>query len=141
MKILIIHGPQLSLLGKVSSHNKSQLTLDKLNKSIRKYAEDKSVELKIFHHFDRKSCLKTIISNRNSVDGVIFNLGGMTRDFYDMKEILAITEIPVVEVMIEDFPFAKENFEHSALKEVAGKRIFGKGIDIYEKAIAFFAQK
>lgn len=141
MKILIIHGPQLSLLGKVSSHNKSRLTLDKLNKHIRKTFTKNEVEFKIFQHFDRKSCVKSIISNRNSVDGVILNLGGMAREFFDLQEILAITQLPVVEVMIEDFPFAKENFENSAINEIAKKRIFAKGIEAYEEAIKFFTQQ
>ena len=44
MKVLILHGPNMNLLGLFS---KDRLTLDKLNKSIRKFANDKSIEIKI----------------------------------------------------------------------------------------------
>ena len=138
MKILIIHGPHLSLLGKVSSFNKSQLTLDKVNRQLKRIANENGIELKIFQHFDQKNILKSVLTNRNDVDGMILNLGGMGRGFYALKEMLAIVDKPIVEMILSEFPFSDENFAESAIKDVVKKRIYEKGLKAYEKALGYF---
>jgi len=141
MKILIIHGPQLSLLGRVSSQNNSKLTLDKLNKHIRIFANKMDLEIKIFHHFSQKEIIKSLISNRNEIDGIIMNIGGMGRDAYALKEILGVNQIPLVEVALSEYPFSEENFNNSVLKDIAEKRIYKNSLNAYEEALEFFYNK
>jgi len=137
MKILIIHGPHLSLLGNVSSLNKSKLTLDKVNRQLKRKANDNGIELKIFQHFDQKAILKSVLTNRKDVDGMILNLGGMGRGFFTLQEMLAIIDKPIIEVMLSEFPYSKENYAESAIKDVATKRIKKKGLKAYEDALDF----
>ncbi|MBN2280589.1 MAG: type II 3-dehydroquinate dehydratase [Candidatus Marinimicrobia bacterium] len=141
MKILVIHGPHLSLLGKVSSLNKSKLTLDKVNRQLKRTAGEKGIELKIFQHFEEKAVLKSVLANRNDMNGIILNLGGMGRGFYALQEMLAIIHKPVVEVVLSEFPFSKESYAESAIKDVAAKRVIEEGLRAYEEALDFFINK
>lgn len=141
MRILILHGPQLSLLGKVSSQNKSRLTLDKVNRHIKKIARDNGLSLHIFHLFARKNVLKTVLTNRNNIDAIVMNLGGMARDFYALQEMLAIIQVPVVEIALSEFPLSKETFDHSAIREIAVHRIYDKGLTAYDKALSYLINK
>jgi len=138
MKILIIHGPHLSLMGKVSSKNSSRLTMDKVNRHLRKKAGEKGLEVKIFQHFGPKNILKTLLANRKDVDGIIINIGAMARGFYALQEMLAIIDLPVVELMLSEFPFSRENFDYSAIKEVADKRIYENGLEACDEALDYF---
>ncbi len=140
MKILVIHGPHLSLLGKISATNKIKLTLSKIDRFLRKLANEQSVDLKIYQQFSRKNILKILLSNRNAVDGIILNLGGMGRDFYALQEYLAIIKLPVVEITLSEFPFSKITHQKSAIKKVAEKRIYKKGLSAYEEALDFFTK-
>jgi len=141
MKILILHGPHLSLLGKVSRRTQSRLTLDKVDRHIKEIARKNELDLKIFHLFGQKNVLKTVLTNRNKVDAVIINLGGMARGFYALQEMLAIINLPVVEVTLSEFPLSKEMFEHSAIGEIAVHRIYDKGLVAYEKALNYLITK
>lgn len=131
----------MAFLGNVSTLNNSRLTLGKVNKFLRAKAIAKGISLKIFHHFSHKQILKSLISNRNEVDGMILNFGGMSRSFYSAKEILAVINKPVVEVALAEFPYSKENFNKSSIKEVSQKRIYKNGLDAYSESLDYFLEK
>ena len=91
MKVLIIHGPNMNLLGLFS---KNRLTLDKLNKSIRKFAHSKSIHIKILQTNDESKYVNYIHRNRNKVDAYILNLGGLHPNSFIIKETLEIINLP-----------------------------------------------
>ena len=62
MKLLIIHGPNMNLLG---SFSKDRLTLDKLNRSIRKFARESNFEVKIYQTHDKAKYVTLLQRNRN----------------------------------------------------------------------------
>ena len=72
MSLLIIHGPNMNLLG---SFSKNRMTLDKLNRNIKNFVKPKNVKLKIFQTHDVNKYITLIQRNRNKVDGIILNLG------------------------------------------------------------------
>ncbi len=91
MKVLIIHGPNMNLLG---SFSKNRLTLDKLNRSIRKLAHSKSIECKIFQTHDESKVTTLLQRNRNKVDCIILNLGAWHPSSYLIKDTLSLTKKP-----------------------------------------------
>lgn len=131
MKILVIHGPNLPLLGKVSVKTGTRLTQDKLNKTLRREAQIAGVELKIYQLCDEARILKTISRNRNQVSGVLICPGALARSAISLRELLGIVELPVVEVCLEEFPFSAETFEQSVLKDVVMARFLGSGAGPY----------
>ena len=135
MKILAIHGANLPLLGKVSSGNKSKLTLDKVDKFLKNEAKSVACELKIHQLYDESKIIRYISSNRNQVDGILLSIGAMSRNFYTLKELLQIIEIPVAEIFLSEYPCSKDNHQKSVLTKVAKVRIFDQGIDAYKNGL------
>ncbi len=135
MKILVIHGPNMSLLGKVSVNTKTRLTLDKLNRYLRREAQTLGVDLKIYQLCDEARILKTVSRNRNEVAGILINPGSLSRTVYSLLELLAIIKIPTVEVCLKEFPFSEEAFAESVLKDISRARFLGTGADPYLKGL------
>ena len=71
MNILILHGPNLNMLGVKSSTNNETLTLDKLNKKLRLHVRNSNVKLKIMQTHKEYIALNFIQRNRNKADGLI----------------------------------------------------------------------
>ena len=68
MKILIIHGPNLNLFGLWSSKNNQTITLDKINRHIRKYVRNKNIQVKIIQTHNETKIVSYIQNNRNKID-------------------------------------------------------------------------
>jgi len=108
MKVLVIHGPNMNLLG---SFSKNRLTLDKLNRSIRKLARTKEVECKIFQTHEEARVITLLQRNRNKVDGVILNLGPWHMSSSIIKDTLSIIKIPYL--IAEQSNQSKEYIENT----------------------------
>ena len=135
MKILVIHGPNLPLLGKVSARTGTRLTLDKVNSSLRKKARELGVEINIFQFYDERHMLKAISTHRNDMDGLLLSPGALSRSCFALRELLAIVSIPTVELHLMDLPFAAESFADSVLKDIIQQRFILPGPEAYPKAL------
>ena len=99
MKILIIHGPNLNLLGIWSSKNEStRLTLDKVNQGIRKYIRDKDIEVKILQSNSEDKIVSYIQKNRNKIDGIIMTPGPLQKSGYILNDLLKLLETPFITI-------------------------------------------
>ena len=99
MKILIIHGPNLNLLGLWSSKNDSnRLTLDKVNQGIRKYIRGKDIEIKILQSNSEDKIVSSIQKNRNKIDGIIITPGPLQKSGYILNDLLQLLEIPFITI-------------------------------------------
>lgn len=93
MKLLIIHGPNMNLLG---SFSKDRLTLDKLNQSLRRFVKSLDLKLKIIQTHDINKYVTLIQRNRNKVDGIILNFGPLHSQSELLEDTLFITKVPFV---------------------------------------------
>ena len=91
MKALIIHGPNMNLLGHFSEN---RLTLDKLNRSIRKIGLTKNIECKIFQTHDEAKVATLLQRNRNKIDFIVLNLGAWHPCGYIIKDTLSLVKKP-----------------------------------------------
>ena len=112
MKVLIIHGPNMNLLGKYSD---KKVTLDKLNRSIRRHSQKINLTVKIYQTHDEKKFISLLHSNRNKVDGFIINLGAWHPIAYVFRETLHILNLPyyIVEHLSDHIE------EHNSLLELS----------------------
>ena len=112
MKVLIIHGPNMNLLGKYSY---KKVTLDKLNRAIRRHSQKINLTVKIYQTHDQKKFISLLHSNRNKVDGFIINLGAWHPTAYVFRETLNILSLPyyIVEHLSDHIE------EHNALLELS----------------------
>ena len=91
MKLLIIHGPNMNLLGSFSNN---RLTLDKLNRLIRKFAHQNNVDVKIYQTHDEAKYVSILHRNRNKIDGMLLNLGPWNADSNIIHQTLSIIKKP-----------------------------------------------
>tara|TARA_Y100000746_G_C15443419_1_gene423932 strand:- start:343 stop:750 length:408 start_codon:yes stop_codon:yes gene_type:complete len=94
MKLLILHGPNMNLFGIRSSKAGKNITLDKINKHIRKYIRDKKIEVKILQTHNEVKAVSYLHSNRNNFDGLILTPGIWQKSGYILKDTIDIIEIP-----------------------------------------------
>lgn len=135
MKILVIHGPNTPLIGKITAGTDKRLTLDKIDKSLRSRSKELELEIKILQYYNESKIVKIISQNRNSVNGILINPTSLSLTCYSIREIISITKIPTVEVILKEFPFSNEYYKKSVLKEVVSDRIYDSGIYAYIKGL------
>jgi len=136
MKILIVNGPKLNLLGtrapqiygNVSFEDYFETLKDEFKMDLSYFQSDNEQEL--------ISALKT-----SSADGIIINAGSYTHSSVSLRDCIASISIPVVEVHISNIS-ARESFRHeSFLSPVCVGCIFGFGLKSYALALQYFNQK
>ena len=91
MKLLIIHGPNMNLLGSFSNN---RLTLDKLNRLIRKFAHQNNVDVKIYQTHDEAKYISILHRNSNKIEGMLLNLGPWNADSNIIHQTLSIIKKP-----------------------------------------------
>ena len=96
MKLLILHGPNMNLFGIRSSKVGKNITLDKINKHIRKYIRDKKIEVKILQTHNEVKAVSYLHSNRNNFDGLILTPGVWQKSGYILKDTIDIIETPYI---------------------------------------------
>ena len=112
MKLLIIHGPNMNLLG---SFSKDRNTLDKLNRKIRQTAQSQKVEVKIYQTHNQAKYVTLLQRNRNKVDGMILNLGPWHVEGLLIKDTLSVIN-PKYRIA-EDINHSKEYLKQSVFNK------------------------
>ena len=105
MNIIILQGPNLNLLGLKSSENGKQLTLDKLNKAIRKHVHGKDVTLKFLQTHKQFQAINFLQRNRKWADGLLFIPTSWAKYDWSIAETLNLINIPIAMVYFDD-PFS-----------------------------------
>ena len=107
MRILIIHGPNLNLLGLWSSKIHKTMTLDKVNKHIRKYIREKDIEVKIMQTHKESKAVSYIQNNRKKLDGIIIVPGPWQYNAYALAELLGMIQIPFLTIIYKEKDYVK----------------------------------
>ena len=94
MRILVLYGPNLNLVGLVSRHSGARLTLDKLNRALRREAQDLGVELKIYQRQSEAEASKLLQRRRTGWAGVLLVPGVWARTGLLLRETLEIVRLP-----------------------------------------------
>ena len=101
MKILVLHGPNMNLLGLRSAKSGFHVTLDKVNRALRKEVRNQDINLKIFQTHDEGKAVTFLHRNRNKAQGLIISLGPWSRSGYVIKDTLDLIQIPYNTVFLE----------------------------------------
>jgi 3-dehydroquinate dehydratase-2 len=135
MKILIINGPNLDMLGKRDRNIYGAFTPNDLNN----YIKDYCIKLSIDTEFFQSSYEGAIIDKLHqcSVDGIILNAGAYTHYSYAIRDAIECTSIPVVEVHISDISVREPFRRISVIKDVCAATFMGKGKDSYLMAVDY----
>jgi 3-dehydroquinate dehydratase-2 len=132
MKLLVLHGPNLNLLGEQEGTAGGRF--EDLNSALRSRAAGHGIELKIVQSNHEGVLIDTLHAERRSIDGVVVNPAGLFGS-HALRDALEAVGVPAIEVHL-DGARAKQ----SVLKETCVAQLSGKGFDSYLQAIDRFAQ-
>ena len=134
MKILILHGPNMNLFGIRSSKEGKNITLDKINRHIRRYIRDKNLEIKIIQTHNEIKAVSYLHANRNNFDGLILTPGAWQNSGYVLQDTINIIELKYVIIQLD---------ENEKIKLFSGnKNIFDRDIfKSFEQALDYYVSK
>lgn len=128
MKILVIHGPNLNMLGRRESGIYGTATLEDINRNLRNLADELGVDVDIMQSNDEGTLVTTVQDSlEKRMDAILINPGAYTHTSIALRDALLAVNLPFVEVHISN-TFARESFRHqSYLSDVASGVIIGLG--------------
>ena len=132
MKILVLHGINLNMLGRRDPTTYGTMNLAEIDASLEALASELGIEVDTFQTNDEGAMCKRIHdAHITRVDGVVINAGAWTHYSYGIRDALAILAVPVVEVHLSNV-HAREAFRHeSVFSAVVIGQIAGFGADSY----------
>ncbi len=141
MKILVINGPNLNMLGIREPDIYGKQDFASLERSIREWANELFLEVALFQSNHEGEIVDIIQSAYGVFDGIVINPAAYTHTSVAILDALKAVGIPTVEVHLSDINTREEFRKHSYVSMVAKKTICGMGFDGYRKALEFHAQK
>lgn len=138
MKILIINGPNINMLGKREPGHYGGITFMELEELIRERAENHGIAIDFFQS-NNEGDIVTCIQQAESYDGIIINAGAYTHTSIAIRDALLSIKAKFIEVHLSNV-FAREPFRHqSYLSDIALGVIAGFKEDSYLLALDYFA--
>lgn len=129
--ILVVHGPNLNLLGTREPDIYGPSSLEEINASLAARANERDAETEFFQSNHEGALIDRIQEAPSWADGILINPAGLTHTSVSLRDALVATALPVVEVHLSNV-FAREEFRHySHVSEIAVGVITGFGAGSY----------
>jgi 3-dehydroquinate dehydratase-2 len=135
MKILVIHGPNLNLLGKREPDIYGTFTLDDVNNRLSELAEALGVEVSFFQSNHEGELVQRIQDAMGVYQAIVINPGAYTHTSVALRDAISSTGIPTVETHISNIYRREEFRKHSYISGVAIGQITGFGPESYLLAL------
>ncbi len=134
-RILVIHGPNLNLLGSREPDIYGTTTLEEINGDLSSAAKEWGAEVEFFQSNYEGALVDRIQESQSWADGILINPGGLTHTSVTLRDALVATELPIVEVHLSNI-FAREEFrQNSFVSPIAIGVISGFGAMGYGLAL------
>ena len=141
MKILVINGPNLNMLGIREPDIYGAQNFAALEKFIRESANELSINVTLYQSNHEGEIVDMIQSALGVYDGIIINPAAYTHTSVAILDALKAVALPCVEVHLSDINAREEFRKFSYVSLVAKKTICGLGFDGYKEALKYFASK
>ena len=138
MKILLLNGVNLNMLGRRDPRFYGTITLPELEFAVEEYAEKYDIDV-VCKQSNYEGELVEILQ-KTECDGVIFNAGAYSHYSYALRDCIECINVPVVETHLSDI-YKREEFRHTdVLADVCVARFYGKGVQSYFDAVDYIAK-
>jgi 3-dehydroquinate dehydratase-2 len=135
MKILVMHGPNLNILGKRNKVIYGEKTLDEINKIIEQHALEIDTEVSVIQSNSEGDLVDFLQRESSGADGIIINAGALTHYGLSLRDALLDTNLPLVEVHLSNI-YAREEFrQRSVIAPIARGQVTGLGWRGYVAAL------
>lgn len=131
MKVLVLHGVNLGMLGRRDPRQYGTVTLGEIDEALRSLAADLGVEVETFQTDVEGVLCQRIHQAHGTVDAVVINAGAWTHYSYAIRDALAILDVPIVEVHLSNIHAREPWRHHSLIADLARGQIAGFGLDSY----------
>ena len=130
-KVLVIHGPNLNLLGQREPEIYGRQSLDEINAGLLSLGEKLGLEIETFQSNHEGDIVDRIQMAVGSCDGILINPAAYTHTSIAIRDALSLLDIPVVEIHLSNI-YKREPFRHKSLvADIAAARISGFGAQGY----------
>ena len=140
MKVLVINGPNLNMLGIREPDIYGKQTFKDLEAFIKRSADELGISVSLFQSNHEGAIVDEIQAAYGVYDGIVINPAAYTHTSVAILDALGAVAIPTVEVHISDISVREKFRQFSYVSLVAKKTICGKGFDGYKEALEYFKQ-
>lgn len=135
MKILVINGPNLNMLGRREPEIYGSFTLDEVNRRMTELASELGAEVSFFQSNHEGELVQKIQEAPGTYDAIVINPGAYTHTSIALRDAISSTGMPVVETHISNIYRREEFRQHSYISGVAAGQISGFGAESYLLAL------
>ena len=139
--VLVIHGPNLNLLGTREPEIYGSQTLSDINQQLQQSAQSRGIQLDTFQSNHEGAIVEEIHRARGKYNAIIINPAAFTHTSVAIRDALAGVDIPFVEVHLSNVHQREAFRHHSFFSDLAVGVICGLGAYGYEAALDFWVQK
>jgi len=140
MKILVVHGPNLNMLGSRKPEIYGTKTLAEINSLLQKKAGELGVEIETYQSNHEGYLIDFIQKKAKNATGIIINPGALTHYGLSLRDALEDTSLPVIEVHLSDIQHREEFRKVSVIAPIARKQISGQGWQGYLAALEILVE-
>lgn len=135
MNILVLHGPNLNLLGEREPKIYGRMTLPQLNARLRGHVKSSKVGLRIFQSNHEGRLIDLIHRHRRWANGLVFNPGAYTHYSYALRDAVSASGVPTIEVHLTDIKRREPFRRRSVIAPACLAQVSGKGVASYLEAL------
>jgi 3-dehydroquinate dehydratase II len=135
MKILVLHGPNLNLLGRREPHIYGSTTLAQINERLQELARELKVELEILQSNHEGALVDFLHKHMDNAAGAILNPAGLTQFGVSLHDAIKTMPFPVIEVHISNRHAREEWRHHSIISSAVKATVEGLGWRSYTAAL------
>ena len=130
-KVVIIHGPNLNMLGRRETGVYGSASLDEINDAVRMLAKELDADVSFFQSNSEGKLIDKIHEAAGAYDAIVINPGGYTHSSVALRDAVAAVNIPTIEIHISNIYSREEFRHHSFIAPAAVGQICGFGVNSY----------